>query len=60
MEDKKFRLMVNKYIFEKLKEMSTKSASIFASYNKHRGRTMQSEEWLKLMEEAGLYLSTLI
>lgn len=60
MEDTRFRLKVNKYIFDKLKEIATKSANIFESYGKHRGKTMQSEEWLKLMEELGLYMSSLV
>jgi hypothetical protein len=60
MEDTSFRLKVNKYIFDKLKEIATKSANIFVSYGKHRGNAMQSEEWLKLMESSGLYLSSLV
>jgi len=60
MDDTNVRLKVNKYIFDKLKEISMKSANIFVSYHKHRGKTMQSEEWVKLMEESGFYLSSLV
>lgn len=60
MEDTNFRLKANKYIFDKLKEISIESANIFVSCRKHRSITMQSEKWLKLMEKSGFYLSSLV